>query len=139
MGLASNLRGFHHLGLPVLDIEASKKWYSEYLGFELVYETRFREGTGETKVAFLNLNGFVIEMYESEDSLAAIKSRGHGHIDHIAFDVDDIEEVHKKLKMAGIKTIEANPKYLPIWPKGIRFLIVLGPNNEKIEFNQKIG
>lgn len=140
MCIRKNVRGFQHLGLPVLDIEISKKWYCEYLGFEVIYETKFNEGTGDTKVAFLRLNDFQIEMYElPEGEIDEIKTRGHGHIDHIAFDVDDIEEVAKKLEMAGLKTIEGSPKFLPIWEKGVKFLNVLGPNNEKVEFNQKLG
>lgn len=138
MCIKVNVRGFQHLGLPVLDIAASKKWYCEYLGFEVVYETKFNEGAGDTKVAFLKLNDFVIEMYElPEGERAEIERRGHGHIDHIAFDVDDIEAVSRKLEKAGIEALEGSPKYLPIWKDGVKFLTVLGPNHEKVEFNQK--
>ena len=48
----------------------------------------------------------------------------------------DIDEVAEKLKKAGIKTIEAEPRFLPIYKNGVRVLNVLGLNNEKIEFNQ---
>ena len=138
MSVGGNLRGFQHLGLPVLNIDESKSWYSEHLGFEVIYETKLIEATEDINVAFLKLNDFVIEMYEiSKYELEEIKSRQHGHIDHIAFDVDDIEEVSKKLNKSGFKTIEENPKFLPLWKNGVRFLTILGPNNEKIEFNQK--
>ncbi len=139
MSTKENVKGFQHLGLPVFDIEASKKWYCENLGFEVIHETKLPEGSGETKVAFLKLNDFVLEMYQPDKvQLDEIKKRGHGHIDHLAFDVDDIEAVAQKLKKAGIKTIEGSPKYLPFWKDGVEFFNVLGPNNEKIEFCQKL-
>lgn len=91
MLLGNNIKGLQHLGLPVTDIDKSKKWYTEILGFNLMYETIMNNGNEVTKVAFIGLNGFAIEMYQlSGKELDEIKSRGHGHIDHIALDVDDI-------------------------------------------------
>lgn len=139
MLLGNNIKGLQHLGLPVTDVEKSKKWYIETLGFDLLYETIINSDDEVIKVAFIGLNGFVIEMYQlSGKELDEIKSRGHGHIDHIALDVDDIETIYEKLNHAGIKVIEGAPRFLPFWEKGVRFLTILGPDNEKIEFNQRL-
>ncbi len=139
MCLKSNIKGFQHLGLPVRDIEKSKNWYISTLGFELVYQTQFGSGNEEVKVAFIKLGNFVIEMYQpSGDEFEEIKGRGHGHFDHIALDVDNIEAIYEKLERLGINTIEGKPRYLPFWENGVKFLTILGPNEEKIEFNQKL-
>lgn len=138
--LNNNIKGLQHLGLPVTDIEKSKKWYSETLGFEVIHEAKVPSDEGEVKVAFLKLNDFIIEMYQlAGKEFEEIKMRGHGHIDHIAFDVDDIENVHEKLNKAGIKALEGAPRFLPFWEKGVKFLTILGPDNEKIEFNQRLS
>ena len=36
--LENNLQGVQHLGIPVHDIEQSKAWYTEKLGFRVVHE-----------------------------------------------------------------------------------------------------
>lgn len=128
-----------HLGLPVGNIEVSKKWYTDILGFEVIHEKVIPGEEGDMYVAFLKLNGFMVEMYQlTGRDLEEIKARGHGHIDHIAFNVDDIEAVFEKLNDAGIKALEGAPAFLPFWENGVRFLTILGPDGEKIEFNQRL-
>jgi lactoylglutathione lyase len=139
MNLSNNIKGLQHLGLPVSNIENSKKWYVNNLGFKVIYETRLPSESSDTHVAFLELNGLVIEMYQlCGQELEEIKSRNHGHIDHIALDVIDIDDIFEQLKKECIATIEGAPKFLPFWNKGVKFLTILGPDNEKIEFNQKL-
>lgn len=139
MLLNSNLKGVQHLGLPVSDIGKSKQWYTDTLGFQTIYETVIPGDGGDIKVAFLKLHDFVIEMYQlSGKELEEIKSRGQGHIDHIAFDVDDIGSVYEKLNNAGIKAMEGTPRFLPFWENGVKFLTIFGPDGEKIEFNQRL-
>lgn len=140
MLLDSNLKGMQHLGIPVRNIEKSKNWYIEILGFQVIYETKIDSDDGNIAVAFLKAHNLTIEMYQlSGKELEEIKSRKHGHLDHLAFDVDDIEAVYEKLCNAGIKAIEGIPKFLPFWEKGVKFLTILGPDDEKIEFNQKLN
>lgn len=139
MLLDNNLKSLQHLGLPTRNIEKSKKWYSDTLGFQVIYETTIPGDEGNIKVAFLKLHDLVVEMYQlSGKELEEIKSRGHGHIDHIAFDVEDIEAVFEKLNKAGIRAIEGSPRFLPFWENGVKFLTILGPDDEKIEFNQRL-
>jgi lactoylglutathione lyase len=139
MILKNNLKGVQHLGIPVANIEKSKKWYCDILGAQVVYETTNPSDEGMTYVAFLELSGLIIEMYQlAGNDLQEVKSRGQGHIDHIAFDVDDVEDVYQKLCKLNIKAIEGSPKFLPFWENGVKFLTISGPDNEKIEFSQKL-
>jgi len=68
--------------------------------------------------------------------LAEIAARKDGHIDHIAFDVPDIDAAFKTLQTAGFTIIEDAPVFLHFWKKGCRYFNILGPNNERLEFNQ---
>ena len=65
-----------------------------------------------------------------------IASRKDGHVDHVAFDVQDIDEVYKTLASAGYRIIEPAPVFLQFWKNGCRFFNILGPDNERLEFNQ---
>ncbi|WP_165835602.1 VOC family protein [Ruminiclostridium sufflavum] len=139
MSIIDNINGVQHLGVPVRDIERSKKWYIDTLGFQLMYQMKINDSNGEVNVAFIKLKDFILELYQlSGEEYEEIKGRGHGHIDHIAFDVDDIDEIYKEIKKSGIDTIEGTPKFLPFWKNGVKFLTILGPDKEKIEFNQKL-
>jgi hypothetical protein len=62
-----------------------------------------------------------------EKERAEIRNRKNGHIDHIAFDVDDIDEVFSKLKENAFQIVEDKPIFLAFWQKGCRYLNILGP------------
>jgi lactoylglutathione lyase len=68
--------------------------------------------------------------------LTAIKKRKDGHIDHIAFDVDDIDLTFHTLKNEGFDVLEAAPVFLPFWKNGCKYFNIKGPDGERLEFNQ---
>lgn len=58
---------YHHTGIFVSDMEVSKKWYQEILGFEPVYENIFElPGQAPTKMCWLKHGCHYIELYEYE-------------------------------------------------------------------------
>jgi lactoylglutathione lyase len=93
------------------------------------------EGTGH--VAMLQLAEITLELYEFPASaLDEIRSRPNGHIDHIAFDVADIDAAFATLTAAGLTPLEPAPVLLPFWANGCRYFNILGPDGERLEFNQ---
>jgi lactoylglutathione lyase len=79
----------------------------------------------------------IIEIYQMpENDLNEIRNRSNGHIDHIAFDVPDIENAFNLLKENGFNVIENEPVFLPFWENGCRYFNISGPDGEKLEFNQ---
>ena len=79
----------------------------------------------------------IIEIYQMpEKELAGIKNRKAGNIDHIAFHVDDINKAFDELKTNGFHIVEEAPVFLPFWQNGCRYFNILGPNGERLEFNQ---
>ena len=128
MDLKNYSTGIQHIGIPTNDIEKTIAFYKE-LGFETALQTINKEA--DEKVAFLKLKTLVIETYENK--AAKFES---GAIDHVAIDVNDIEEVYQYIREKKLNTTNDTIHFLPFWENGVRFFTIEGPNMEKIEFSQ---
>lgn len=102
------------------------------LGFQNIYRTR--NEAADEEVCFLQMKNLCIETYQT--GKAALKA---GAVDHIAIDVTDIEEAYQAARELGCPFFEKGISFLPFWERGIRYFILLGPNQEKIEFCQKLS
>lgn len=125
-----------HIGIPVTDLLVSAAFYQQ-LGFENVMASAFDYNGDKGKVAMMQQGSMIIEIYQMpERELSEIRSRKNGHIDHIAFEVTDIEEAFRELTNASFKIIETAPVFLPFWKNGCRYFNITGPDGERLEFNQ---
>ena len=116
--------GLQHIGLPTNDMEKTLAFYTA-LGFEVAHQTML----GDTAVAFFNLGNLMIEAYQNGQAVGKA-----GAVDHIAINVTDIVEARRIADEMGLNVIEADE--LPFWDNGVKYFTILGPNNEKLEFNQ---
>ena len=125
-----------HIGIPVSDIAVSEAFYNQ-LGFSKVMQSTFdEEGESGTCIMLKNKN-LILELYQLPDKkLNEIRKRKNGHIDHITFDVDDIDLTFNLLKSSSFKVIEEHPVFLPFWSNGCKYFNILGPDGERLEFNQ---
>ena len=126
-----------HIGIPVTDIKRSEAFY-ERLGFRNVMPSTF-EINGEPGgiVAMMQRDTMILELYQMPAShLPEISSRRNGHVDHVAFDVDDIDTAFETLKKAGFKVLEEQPVFLAFWKNGCKYFNIEGPDGERLEFNQ---
>lgn len=128
MDLKNYSTGIQHIGIPTNDIEKTIAFYKE-LGFETALQTINKEA--DEKVAFLKLKTLVIETYENK--AAKLES---GAIDHVAVNVNNIEEVYQYISEKKLNTTNDTIHFLPFWENGVRFFTIEGPNMEKIEFSQ---
>ena len=128
-----------HIGIPVTDLLKSECFY-EKLGFKNVMSSTFEsENEKGGKVAMMERNDMIIELYQMpENQLPEIRNRKNGHVDHIAFDVDDIQTTFELLKNNNFTIVENEPVFLNFWNKGCKYFNVLGPDMERLEFNQII-
>ncbi len=100
-----------HIGVAVKDAEAAKKLYEGHLGLK----TNGEEVVAEQKVktVFLPVGDTEVELLESTapDGPVAgfIEKRGEG-IQHIAFQVEDIEAALKELEARGVRLIDRAPR-----------------------------
>jgi catechol 2,3-dioxygenase-like lactoylglutathione lyase family enzyme len=116
--------GLQHVGIPTNDIAKTIAFY-EALGFRIVHR---KDNRGED-VAFLKMGDLVLETYQNHKAVGI-----SGAIDHIALNVTDVEEARRIADELKLDVIEEGQ--LPFWENGVRYFTVLGPNGEKVEFNQ---
>jgi len=128
MNLAQNFKanttGIQHLGIPTEEFEKTVAFY-QGLGFETTWTN------GE--VAFLQLGSLVIETYKVEAS-----AKLNGAIDHVALNVNDIEAAWRDAQACGYETEDTAINFLPFFENGVKFFTIIGPNREKVEFNQML-
>ena len=116
--------GLQHIGIPTNDLNQTIDFYQS-LGFELAHRT----ANGDEQVAFLKLGDLMIETYQNFKA-----ARINGAVDHIAINVTDVEEARRIADSMGLEVIEEGQ--LPFWENGVKYFTILGPNREKLEFNQ---
>ncbi|SRR5574344_434408 len=120
--------GVQHIGIPTNDIEKTKAFFTT-LGFSVAYSTV----NGKEKVAFLQLGNLIIETWQNGQAAMA-----YGSIDHIAVDVNNIDNLFEIVKGMGLHVLDDHVCSLPYWEHGVKFFTVEGPNKEKIEFCEKL-
>ena len=88
-------------------------------------------------MVMMQQNDIIIELYQlPEPDVCEIGRRKDGHVDHIAFDVSDVDQTFASLKEASFTILEDQPVFLPFWENGCKYFNILGPDGERLEFNQ---
>ena len=124
MSFKSIATGLQHIGIPTNDIEGTIAFYAE-LGFDVAH----RANNGGEQVAFLRLGDLTVETYQNGRAVGRA-----GAVDHVAINVTDVKRAREIADRLGLEVIEAGR--LPFWQNGVEYFTVLGPNREKLEFNQ---
>ena len=134
--MSFKINSIQHIGIPVTDLKKSEAFY-EKLGFENIMTSSFDYNGGKGNVSMMQSGAIIIEIYQMpEAELMAIRQRKDGHVDHIAFDVADINVAFESLTNAGFNVLEEQPVFLPFWKNGCNYFNITGPDGERLEFNQ---
>lgn len=91
---------FSYTGIGVRDIERSIKFYTERLGMELLGRYRIEETDGE--IAELKSPGGV-QMLELNWYSNREEYRNGDEVDHLAFEVDDVDIALAELRSSGVE------------------------------------
>ncbi|MES2807538.1 MAG: VOC family protein [Bacteroidota bacterium] len=131
-----DISAIQHIGIPVTNIVNSAIFYSK-LGFANAMEKTFTHNGEPGTCVMMKRGDIIIELYQMPDSvLPEIAARKDGHIDHIAFDVPDIDEAYATVKAGNFNIIEPEPVFLQFWKNGCKYFNITGPDGERLEFNQ---
>lgn len=143
-----SLKGLHHVGIPVRDIERSLRWYREVLGLEPEFEAR-AEGpdvdqnvqleNARLRFAFIPLgDSTILELLEYESPVGedfALRNCDVGAV-HVCFEVDDIDAVYSELTARGVEfSIEPQRQSGPI--DGQRCCYFRDPDGVQLELWQR--
>ena len=105
------VKGVGHIGILVRDLEQSVRLYQELFG-AVLHEVKVVEEQG-VRVGMLGFpQGPHIELLEplpNSRMAAALEKRGEG-VQHISFDVDDMERDLEALKEKKVSLIDENPR-----------------------------
>ena len=135
MTIKEIITGLQHLGIPAVDLGESIKWYTELLGFELIEEKDLP--ANNCHAAFVKKGNLVIELYQNDpESVKEVAGRKDGHIDHLALNVQDVKAAFEEMKAAGCTMLDEEIQSLPFFENGVAWFTILGPNGERVEFNQ---
>lgn len=96
------LNGLHHIAIICSDYEKSKRFYTEILGLKIIKET-YRTVRGSYKLD-LSLNGnYTIELFSFPNPPKRVSQPEASGLRHLAFKVENLDEITKKLKEKGIE------------------------------------
>lgn len=122
------VKKIEHVGIQVENIEKSKQFYVDVLGLEIIEEIALPH----VKLAFIGLHSeILIELIEAPNTSFPNEGRVH----HLAFTVDNIEEKFEYLQRKGVTLLSDN---INVLTNGAKYFFFQGPDNERLEFFQKM-
>lgn len=126
------LNKVHHIAIICSDYNISKKFYVEILGLKIIQEV-FREERQSFKLD-LALNGnYIVELFSFPNPPKRVSSPEALGLRHLAFEVDDIQNVIDHLERYNII---AEPIRTDEFT-GKRFTFISDPDELPIEFYER--
>jgi lactoylglutathione lyase len=87
--------GVAHMAIYVKDLDKSRKFYEEFLGYGEPFTLPKRAGGG-VRIAFVKVNDYqYFEIFNEAD-------RGEGQLNHISFYTDDADRMYRYLKSKNV-------------------------------------
>lgn len=106
------IRKIEHLGIAVKDVKEASRFFRDVLGLPLSKEETVEDQ--EVRIAFHPVAGVKLELLEStspDGPIARhIEKRGTG-IQHVAFQVADIEAAIRELRSKGVRLLDDTWSY----------------------------
>ncbi len=122
----------HHIAIICSDYEASKKFYVEILGLEIIREV-YREERHSFKLDLALKGHYIIELFSFPNPPKRVSRPEATGLRHLAFEVDDIESVINHLAQNNIM---AEPIRFDEYT-GKRFSFISDPDDLPIEFYER--
>lgn len=126
------LNRIHHIAIICTDYEKSKRFYTEILGLTIVKET-YRAERQSYKLD-LAVNGvYQIELFSFPSPPARPSKPEACGLRHLAFEVENLAEVIKKLEAKGVQTEPIRVDEIT----GKRFTFFADPDNLPLELYER--
>lgn len=112
--MANKTRSVHHIGIPVSNLDRSLEFYKNFAGGEVQFtEPMWGEGlsrgakvsNAKLRFSFLEIGNTILELIEYEQPKGEPYKQQNNDVGaiHIAFEVDDIQELYQTLQDKGVE------------------------------------
>ena len=105
------IKGLHHVGVAVSNLDEALRTYKSTLGLEPSYVKEVKDQ--KIRVASFKIGGSSIELFEPTDQTSTVAAflakRGEG-MHHVALAVDDIRAALDAAQKAGASAIDREPR-----------------------------
>ncbi len=119
---------FAYTGIRVNDLAKSLEFYTKILGMKVISRTKIEQAKGEVVNLATEEDGQVLELnYYAKDSKFNTEYQVGEGIDHLAFQVDDLEKATSEADKAGF------PVILSMKTASSRWAYIKDPNGIYIE------
>ena len=119
---------FKYIGIRVTDLEKSIGFYTKVLGMQVAGRAKIEQTKGETVGLKSEKDGFTLELnYYGKGSPYNAKYNAGEGLDHLAFQVDNLDKALEEARLAGHKTI------LDMKAEGGRWAYIQDPDGIWIE------
>ncbi|HDX9578018.1 TPA: VOC family protein [Bacillus pseudomycoides] len=127
-----NITAVHHVAIICSNYEASKKFYTEVLGFQILREV-YREERESYKLDLCIGNTYQIELFSFPNPPKRTSFPEAAGLRHLAFSVSSIEEAVAHLEQHGIQTETIRIDEIT----GKRFVFFQDPDELPLELYEK--
>jgi catechol 2,3-dioxygenase-like lactoylglutathione lyase family enzyme len=128
------IREINHITINMKDVEGSYRFYKDILEFQKLETIDM----GDHELNYFALpGGLRLELIRYKGVQKALQTNptDKGIYRHIAFTVDDLDEVEKCLKKEGVEIVVSA---LDLPRLGFKIILVKDPNGVEIEFMEKV-
>lgn len=147
------LKSCHHHGFTVSNIEQSLRFYRDVLGLEVVrVSERVNLPSYDQMLGFDNIhlvaailthpvNEFVMELFEYKNPPGTQRNLQNYFIgaSHLAFEVDDVDEIYAKLQVGGFDAIHPPVDVVRDGTKVARGMYALDPDGISVEIFEEFA
>lgn len=122
------LKRIHHIAIICSDYQQSKQFYIEKLGLEIMAET-YREERQSYKLDIALKGEYVLELFSFPETPQRLSHPEACGLRHLAFEVDNLDEVLKNLKRHSVEAEEIRLDK----NTGKRFTFIFDPDQLPVE------
>ena len=128
------VKSLQHIGILVPDVKKAAHWYIQQSGFQKKAEFM---ASGSRVIFVVSEESHVMcELIQRPDgSLEAEEiNKNGGYVDHIAYEVEDIEKEFEEAKRCQLDIIEGIVQVPEFWEHGFEYFLVHTAAGEKVEY-----
>jgi catechol 2,3-dioxygenase-like lactoylglutathione lyase family enzyme len=125
----------HHVTLSVRDVDQVSQWYVETLGFTISDRFTLTRPDGTTlQIARVEIPGLRMNIAQFEGSVAPERTEERQGWRHLAFQVDNVDQIYQRLREKGVELLGEPFTYDP---PGYRVAFFQDPEGNIIELYQE--